>query len=244
MKSTVVDESLSTTTTRVYRRENLINLLQETTEWEIYTKERLRFPSTFGVEWTWPQILGSLCWAAHPFWRCDEPNSWSHSGRICTLWALASGCVPWSYRIQCAGIVSVHPLSLKRLLHHPSRLSSMSGSVALGSSALISEMWLGYYTAWTAYIHIWKILGFPWWKQCIALMPHPLQFAKNLPPGPSRRSNLLQLGFQWLLVPGEADRVFLSFWHSAYKIQCKSADLSLSCTLIQLHYTMGFDWGK
>ena len=132
----------------------------------------------------------------------------------------------------------------KRLSHCQSRLSSMPGSVPLGSSALTSETWLGHYTVWMPYICIPKILGFPWWKQCISLTPQPLQLDRNLPSGPSRRSILLQLGFQWLLVPGEADRSLSWFWHSAYESQCKSTDLHLLCTLIQLHYTMGFDWGQ
>ena len=38
MKSTVVDESLSTTTTRVLFQKEITYVLQETTELEIYTK--------------------------------------------------------------------------------------------------------------------------------------------------------------------------------------------------------------
>ena len=76
-------------------------------------------------------------------------------------------------------------------------------------------------------------------------MPHLLQFAKNLPSGPSRRSILHQLGFQWLLVSGEADRILPWFWaFSLGNSMQKCTDLHLSCALIQLHYTMGFDWGQ
>ena len=78
-------------------------------------------------------------------------------------------------------------------------------SVPLGSSALISETWPGHCTAWMAYLHISNILGFPWWKQCTALMPHPLLLAKNPPSGPSRRSIPLPLGIEWLPVSGEVD---------------------------------------
>ena len=141
--------------------------------------ERIRFSVKFGAEQKWPQHSGSFCSAEHPSWRCNEPNSRSHSQRICTYSALASGCVPWSDQTQCTGIASTPPPSSQRLSHGPSRLGSMSGSVLLGSSALTFEMWLGHYTAQMAYICIWKILGFPWWKQCIAATPEPLQFAKT-----------------------------------------------------------------
>ena len=119
----------------------------------------------------------------------------------------------------------------------------MSGLVPLGSFALAFATWPGYYTAQTTYIHNQNILGFPWQKQCIALVPHPLQFAKNLPSGPSMSSILLSIGFQWILLSREADRSLSWFWHSAYECQCKSTDLHLSFTPIQLYYTMGFDWG-
>ena len=72
----------------------------------------------------------------------------------------------------------------------------MLGSVPPGSSALTFEMCLGYYTAQKACICTQIILGFPWWKQCIALTPHPLQSAKKLPLGPSRSSILHDLGSQ------------------------------------------------
>ena len=51
-----------------------------------------------------------------------------------------------------------------------------------------------------------NILGSPQCKQHIALMPRPLQSAKNLPSSPSRRSILHQLGSQWPLVSMEVDR--------------------------------------
>ena len=133
---------------------------------------------------------------------------------------------------------------LRRQSHHTSRLSSVSGSVPLGSSALTFKLWLGHYKAQMACVCTWRILVCPWWKQCIALMPHPLQSAKNLLSGPSRRSILHQWGSWWLLVSGEADRSLFWFQHSVYENQCKSIDLHLSCTLIQLHYTMGSDWSK
>ena len=41
-----------------------------------------------------------------------------------------------------------------------------------------------------------------------------------------------------------SDRSLSWFWHLAYESQCKSADLHLSCTLMQLQYTMGFDWDR
>ena len=107
----------------------------------------------------------------------------------------------------------------------------MLSLVLLGSSALISEKLLGHCTAWMAYVCIQKILGFQWWMQCTALMPHPLQFAKNLPSGPSRRSITLQLGFQRLLVSREVDRSLSWFWHLAYKSQCNcTKPLSFWCT--------------
>ena len=145
------------------------------------------------------------CWA----------SSKSHPRRIHSLWVLASGCVPRCDWTQHAGIASSPPQSSRRLSHHPNRLSSMSSLVPLDNFALISEMWLGYCTAQMAYIHIKKIQGFPWWMQCTALMPHPLQFANNLPSGLSRKSIPLQLGFQWILVSGKADRSLSWFWHLA-----------------------------
>ena len=151
---------------------------------------------------------------------------------------VASGCVPWSDWTQHVSIVSAPPLYSKILSHGPSRVRSMSGSVPLGSSALTSEMSVGHYTVQMAYVCIWKITGFPEWKQCITSMPHPFQFAKNLPSGPSRRSILLQIGFQWLLISGEVDRSLSWCWHLTYKSQCKSADFYFSFALIQLCNTM------
>ena len=123
----------------------------------------------------------------------------------------------------------------------PSRLCSTLSSVLLGSSALISEMWLGHCTAQMAYVCIQKILGFPWWNQYTASIFCPLLFAKNPPSSPSRRSILLPVGFQWLTVSGEADRSLSWFWYWAYRSQYKNADLHLSYTPRLLHYTMGFD---
>ena len=113
----------------------------------------------------------------------------------------------------------------------------MSGSVPLGSSAFTSEKWQGHCTAQMAYIRTWKILSFPWWKQCIASMLHPCWFAKNPLSDLGRRNILLQPNFLWHPVFGEVDRSLSWFWHWAYKSQCKSPDL-LSCALAQtaLHH--------
>ena len=74
----------------------------------------------------------------------------------------ASGCVPGSDQIQHIYVSSAPPQSLRRLLHHPNRLSSMSGSVPLGSSALTFEKWQGHITTQMVYVHTQKVLGFPW----------------------------------------------------------------------------------
>ena len=114
----------------------------------------------------------------------------------------------------------------------------MLGSVPLDSSALTLEKWQGHCTVQMAYLCTQRILGFPQWRQCIALMLHPWQFAKNPLSGPSQRKILFWLGFLWLCVFGEVDRSLSWFWHLSYKSQCKSAGLHLSCSLSQPHYTM------
>ena len=75
-------------------------------------------------------------------------------------------------------------------------------------------------------------------------MLHPWWFARNPLSDLGRRNILLQPCFLWLPVFREVDRNLSWFWHWAYKSQCKSADLHLSCTLVQLHYTMDFKLGK
>ena len=85
-----------------------------------------------------------------------------------------------------------------------------------------------------ACIHTWRIPCFPEWKQCITLTLHPWQFARNPLSDLGRRN---QPSFLWCPIFGEVDRSLSWFGHWAYKSQCKSADLHLSCTLAQLHYT-------
>ena len=140
---------------------------------------RLGFPCMFEVEWILPQLLNSLCWVSPPIWRHDEPGSLSCSRRIHTLWVLASGCAPGNNRTQHASIPHAPPPPLRRPSHYLSTLNCTLSSALLGSSALISEIWLWHCTAQMAYIHIQKILGFPQWKQCTALILHLLLFAKN-----------------------------------------------------------------
>ena len=66
-------------------------------------------------------------------------------------------------------------------------------------------------------------------KSSVLLNASSIAICQNLPTGLSRKSITLPLGFQWILVYGEADRSLSWFWQLAYKSQCKSTDLCLSC---------------
>ena len=132
-------------------------------------QERLRFLCKFMTEWILSQLSSSLCWFSPILWRHDEPDSLSHPGRICTLWVLASGCAPRSDHTQHASITCAPPLSSRTLSCHLSRWSSTLSSALLGSSALISETWLGHCTAQMVYILFKKKSRFPHSKSSILL---------------------------------------------------------------------------
>ena len=147
----------------------------------------------------------------------------------------------WS-NTTCINISSAPPLSLRRLSHHPNRLSSVVRFSSprpvqhqpLKSGRIIAQ-------ALMACVHTHKIPNFPQWKQYIASMLHPWQFAKNPLSDRDRRNiraptKLSMASCIW----GKWIGVFLGSDIELMKSQCKSADLCLSCAPTQLHYTMGF----
>ena len=203
--------------------------------------EKLGFLCKFVTEQILPQLSSSLCWISPHLWRHDEPDSLFHSRRIHTLCTLALGCVPRCDWTQHPSVVHPSPLSLGRLSHHPSRLSSMLSSVLLGSSALISEMWLGiaqpelhmFALNNPRFLTVKAVYCFD--ASSIAICQKPTFRSKQEKYSVSTRLSMASC-------TGEADRNLSWFWHWANESPCKNADLCLICAPILLHYTMDFDW--
>ena len=175
--------------------------------------------------WIQPQLLDSLCCAEHPPWIHDGLNSWSHCGRIHIYTAWVSGYALRSVWTQHTSIANILPWFWRRQSHHPSRLNNMLGSICLDSSALTSGRSQGLCTTQRAFVHIWKILGFPPWRQYTALMLHPWWSAKNLLSGPGKKDIQLPWDFQGPLVWRAVDKNHFWSLHSICRGLCKSADL-------------------
>ena len=129
---------------------------------------------------------------------------------------LASGYVPGNDQTQCANVSSVPPPSLRRLLHRPHRLSSMSGLVTLGNSALTSERWQGHCTAWTTCICTQKSYVSCGESSVLLQCFNPWQFAKSL---------LSDLGRRNILLPTKISMASCT-WRSRYE-SCLVLALSL-----------------
>ena len=105
--------------------------------------ERLRFWCKLRVGWAQPQILFA---GLHTLLR-------DMMGQIVNLiqeeFALSGFYLrlcSWKQSNTTCNCFKCSSSSLKRLLHHPNRLSSISGSVPLGISALTFEKWEGHCT--------------------------------------------------------------------------------------------------
>ena len=213
-----------------------MQILWSITSNDLPSPERSRFWCMSEVGWIQPQLSGSSCWAKCPPWIHDGLNSWSHCGRICIYSGWVSGYVLGSIQTQHASITSALPQFWRRQSCHPSRLNNKLDSICLSHSALTSGRLWGHCTTQKAFLHTWKILGFPPWRQFTALMLHPWQSAKNLLSGPGKKNIQHPQDSQWPLYAGQWIRIFFGPCIQFAEVCAKRRPLFFLTNMTALHH--------